>query len=83
MRHSMFMIEEYIQNDDTELTNSKNTTIILSKSGDSFFKAHIENRNQYQMRFRFRRNPLPRPYGVDRSPICPRDWFLFENKYDK
>ena len=29
MRHSMFMIEECIQNDDLNLTNTKNTTNLL------------------------------------------------------
>ena len=34
MRHSMFMIEEYIQNDETDLTKTKNTTINLNKAGN-------------------------------------------------
>ena len=47
MRHSMFMIQEYIQNEDLGLTSSKNTTIVLSKGGDNFFKAHIEDNERY------------------------------------
>ena len=48
MRHSMFMIEECIQNYDTELSITKNTTIVLSKRGDSFFKAHVEYSDRYK-----------------------------------
>jgi hypothetical protein len=44
----MFMVEECIQNKDTELTNTKCTTIILSKGGDNFFMAHIEDRERYE-----------------------------------
>ena len=44
----MFQIEECIQNEDLELTSTKNTTVVLSKGGDNFFTAHIENKKQYQ-----------------------------------
>ena len=47
MRHSMFQIEECIENDDKALINTKNTTINLSKGGDNFFIAHIEERERY------------------------------------
>ena len=48
MRHSFFQIEECIENEDQLLTNNKNTTVVLSKGGDNFFTAHIENKNRYQ-----------------------------------
>ena len=41
MRHSLFMILEYIQNYNSELNDTKSTTNILGKSGNSFFIAHI------------------------------------------
>ena len=44
MRHSFFMIEEYIQNDDKALTNVKCTNIVLNKDGYNFFIAHIEEK---------------------------------------
>ena len=47
MRHSMFMIEEYIQNHDMRLINTKCTTSALNKGGLNFFKAHIEDRDRY------------------------------------
>ena len=47
MRNSFKLVEEYIQNDDSELTNTKFTTINLSKGGDNFFIGHIENRERY------------------------------------
>ena len=47
MRHSMFMIEEYIENHDTELTKTKSTTIALSKGGDNFFIGYISNWERY------------------------------------
>ena len=48
MRHSMFQIEECIENEESGLTNTKNTTVVLSKGGDNFFTAHIENKKRYQ-----------------------------------
>ena len=48
MRFSMFMVEECIENEDLELTNTKNTTINLNKGGDDFFMAHIEDKERYQ-----------------------------------
>jgi hypothetical protein len=48
MRHSMFMIEECIENHDMQLTNTKKTTIVLRKGGDDFFKAHIEDKERYK-----------------------------------
>jgi hypothetical protein len=48
MRHSFFQIEECIENEDLGLTKTKNTTVILSKGGDNFFTAHIENKKRYQ-----------------------------------
>ena len=47
MRFSMFMVEECIENEDLKLTTTKNTTIALSKSGDDFFMAHVEDKNRY------------------------------------
>ena len=47
MRHSMFMVEEYIQNKDKALTNSKSTTVNLNKGGDWFFLAHIQDKERY------------------------------------
>ena len=47
MRHSMYMIEEYIENDDLKLNNTKCTTIILNKGGDDFFMAHVEDKERY------------------------------------
>ena len=47
MRISFKLLEEYIQNDDLELTNTNHTTNILSKGGDNFFMAHIEDRVRY------------------------------------
>ena len=47
MRHSMFWIEECIENDDKALTKTKNTTNALSKEGKHFFMAHIENNERY------------------------------------
>ena len=47
-RHSFFIIEEYIENKNTELTNAKCTTIILSKGGCNFFIAHLEDKDRYQ-----------------------------------
>ena len=48
MRFSIFMIEEYIENEEIELKNTKNTTICLSKDGLYFFTAHLENKERYQ-----------------------------------
>jgi hypothetical protein len=48
MRFSMFNVEECIQNEDLELTNTKNTTIALAKGGDSFFMAHIGDKEGYK-----------------------------------
>jgi hypothetical protein len=42
MRHSFFMIEEYIQNKDLELSITKSTSILLGKRGNDFFIAHID-----------------------------------------
>ena len=47
MRNSFKLVEEYFWNDDLELTNTKSTTIVLKKGGDTFFIAHIEDREQY------------------------------------
>ena len=44
----MFQIEECIENVDKALSNTNNTTVILSKGGDNFFMAHIENKKRYQ-----------------------------------
>ena len=43
----MFMVAEYIHNDDLDLKNIKNTTINLSKGGDNFFMGHIDDRERY------------------------------------
>ena len=48
MRNSFKLVEEYFWNYDTELTNTKHTTIILSKGGGDFFIGHIEDRERYQ-----------------------------------
>ena len=42
------MFEECIENEDLFLTNTKNTTVVLSKGGDNFFTAHIENKKRYK-----------------------------------
>ena len=47
MRHSFYIVEEYIENEDKALTKTKNTTINLSKEGVNFFIAHIENNERY------------------------------------
>jgi hypothetical protein len=47
MRHSMYMVEEYIQNEDKALIYTKNTTINLSKGGNNFFIAHIREKKRY------------------------------------
>ena len=49
MRDSFKMINECIQNDDIDmqLTNIKNTTIILSKGGENFFIGYIEDVERY------------------------------------
>ena len=41
------MIEECIENIEKALIYTKNTTIHLSKSGDCFFMAHIEENKRY------------------------------------
>ena len=48
MRHSMFQIEECIENEDKALIYTKSTTINLSKGGDNFFLAHIEDKDRYE-----------------------------------
>ena len=47
MTHSMFMIQEYIYNEDNQLTNSKCTTNNLNKDGDNFFTIHVEDKARY------------------------------------
>ena len=42
----MFMIIEYIENEDKQLTNTNNT-INIGKGGDNFFIAHILERERY------------------------------------
>ena len=41
------MIEECIENDSFELTNSQSTTVGLRKGGDDFFTAHIKDKPRY------------------------------------
>ena len=48
MRYSMFQIEEFIQNEDKALTDTKNTTVNLGKGGDNFFMVHIEDKERYK-----------------------------------
>ena len=47
MRHSFKLVEEYFQNDDKALTNTKSTTIALDEGGANFFIAHVEDRERY------------------------------------
>ena len=49
----MFMIIEYIENEDMKLTNSKCTTNALNKGADNFFTAHIQDKDRYQLLVHF------------------------------
>ena len=44
----MFMVEECIENRDKALTITKCTNTVLSKSGNDFFIAHVEDNERYQ-----------------------------------
>ena len=44
----MYMIQEFIENENMELTNTKNTTILLNEGGDNFFFAHVFGKPKYQ-----------------------------------
>ena len=46
-RHSFNLVEEYIENQDKALTNTKYTTFVLGKGGNSFFTAHVEGSERY------------------------------------
>ena len=48
MRHSVYMVEEYIENEDDDLTISKCTTVALGKGGHNFFRGHVEDKDRYK-----------------------------------
>ena len=43
------MVEEYIENEDDDLTVSKCTTVALGKGGHNFFKGHVEDKDRYKI----------------------------------
>ena len=52
-RNSMRLVQEYIQNDDYELSNLARTLVCLSKGGEVFFVAHAQGRYRYKRLFDF------------------------------
>ena len=50
-RNSMRLVQEYIQNDDYELSNIARTLVCLSEGGEVFFVAHAQGRYRYKQLF--------------------------------